>query len=81
MFAFVLILPVFARADMTPVAIDGYAIQATKGSEEVLSIKGIDNFDGTIQYNKDELKYVSWGVSLLLLISLIVLLIKNKKKI
>lgn len=58
----VLFIPTIAFADISPVAISGYSVQATKGSEVVLSIKGTENMNGTLKYNKDELKYVSMRV-------------------
>ena len=58
LFVIMFIVPFKASADMAPISINGYAVQATEGSEIVLSITGYDMMDGTLKYNKEELKYV-----------------------
>lgn len=62
LFVIMFIVPFKASADMAPISINGYAVQATEGSEIVLSITGYDMMDGTLKYNKEELKYVSMRV-------------------
>lgn len=56
------IFPFTVRADKVPVAFGGYAVEGTIGSEIVFEIKGLDGFDGTITYNKDELSFLSTDV-------------------
>ena len=54
-----IVLPITVKADDIPVNIGGYSKQATVGSELVFRIRGVSKFDGTIEYNKDELEYVT----------------------
>ena len=54
-----IVLPITVKADDIPVNVGGYSKQATVGSELVFRIRGVNKFDGTIEYNKDELEYVT----------------------
>ena len=57
--AVLMLVPSIVKADWSPIYVDGYSKEAVVGKEIVFKITGQNNFDGRLEYNSDELEFVS----------------------
>lgn len=58
----IIMIPTAVKADRTPISISGYSKQATLGSEIIFQLKGYTKFDGKLEYNSEELEYLSTNI-------------------
>ena len=57
--ALLMLVPATVKADIYPVWLSGYSNSTTVGSEIVVKLTGFKNFDGKLEYDSEELEYVS----------------------